>query len=313
MARDTWAAETGTTADREESRSLYDRSYAAVDLVALYSVDLTPLADSATFSVNSLLTPVLHHSVYQSDDHKPSPHLASFCFPTKSWKMLIHHSELKQDCYQHCFVLNSLSGMEMYGCCLVKYVQLKFDEDAKDSDSVLYYPVAIVLLSKYPLYETFCRRLYLFSEKNPQVFNSSNKDVQEKLVQKLYDALRSTHYPQLVLQNYREIGSIPAEVDYELLFHFLHYKTVIAIFTALLSESSVVVLSDCVSYLVPVMESLKSLLYPLKWIFTFLPLLPEGFEDILDTPQPIFVGMLKDSFKADYPALREVRVCFIEV
>jgi hypothetical protein len=82
-------------------------------------------------------------------------------------------------------------------------------------------------------------------------------------------------------------------VNASLLWEVVSSENIVDVWTALLLEESVVVLSSEVSILVHVMEALKMLLYPFQWEFLFCPLLPEALMDFLDAPQPLFVGVSK--------------------
>ncbi|XP_011311733.1 uncharacterized protein [Fopius arisanus] len=85
------------------------------------------------------------------------------------------------------------------------------------------------------------------------------------------------------------------ERDISQLFETVSNKVLILLFGSLLLERKVVLLGSKLSQLSSCVEALQSLLYPLNWPHTFIPILPniEGLKEILAAPPPFVIGILK--------------------
>ena len=73
------------------------------------------------------------------------------------------------------------------------------------------------------------------------------------------------------------------------------------VLTALLEQAVIVLHCDIPGLLVPVAETLRSLLLPFHWSFNYVPLLPRSVDaeqtrNLLDSPMPIIVGMTTTHF-----------------
>jgi hypothetical protein len=65
-------------------------------------------------------------------------------------------------------------------------------------------------------------------------------------------------------------------------------------FSAILTERKVIFLSK-LEHLVPSIEALLALMYPFSWPYVYIPLLPLGLLDFLETPLPFIIGLCKES------------------
>ena len=74
------------------------------------------------------------------------------------------------------------------------------------------------------------------------------------------------------------------------LFESLDVAHVIAVWNALLCELPCLFVSEQISKLTPSLEAISALLYPMKWPYVYIPVLPLFLTDVLDAPQPFLVG-----------------------
>ncbi|CDW72193.1 UNKNOWN [Stylonychia lemnae] len=68
------------------------------------------------------------------------------------------------------------------------------------------------------------------------------------------------------------------------------------ILTAVLLERSLIFVSDNLTILSSVVLGFKSLIKPFQWCYALIPVLPSPLIDILDTPQPILVGISREDY-----------------
>lgn len=69
------------------------------------------------------------------------------------------------------------------------------------------------------------------------------------------------------------------------------------VLTAVLLEKSVVFVTDNLTILTSTILGFKTLLKPFQWCYAMIPVLPAPLIDILDTPQPILVGITRSDYK----------------
>ncbi|XP_066253310.1 DENN domain-containing protein 2A-like [Euwallacea similis] len=76
--------------------------------------------------------------------------------------------------------------------------------------------------------------------------------------------------------------------------HKLPSDILLKIFSSLLLERKVVLISSVISELSSCVDSLQSILYPFTWYHTFIPILPEALWDIVESPTPVVCGVLSE-------------------
>ncbi|GLD99334.1 hypothetical protein PINS_up008053 [Pythium insidiosum] len=107
--------------------------------------------------------------------------------------------------------------------------------------------------------------------------------------------VRSTSGSSLINHNYSM--HLP-RLDHSLriLFDALDLSTILQVFTAVLFESRLLIVSSHLSVLMRVCESLRALLFPLLWPHVYLPLLPRRMLPYLDCPTPFIFGVSRDAY-----------------
>ena len=75
------------------------------------------------------------------------------------------------------------------------------------------------------------------------------------------------------------------------LFHTLSVPCIMAVFSALLSEQRMIMVSENPARLSECMHGFCAVLYPFNWQQIFVPLLPKVLIDYLTAPMPFLIGM----------------------
>lgn len=97
------------------------------------------------------------------------------------------------------------------------------------------------------------------------------------------------HFPPLLQSR----ASIPiCDADFRMTFRLLSAESVAEVASAILRETSVLFVTKHYQNLAAVLETLMALLYPLKWPFSYIPVLPTSLLDYLQVPQPYIIGSL---------------------
>ena len=81
------------------------------------------------------------------------------------------------------------------------------------------------------------------------------------------------------------------------LFSLLPPKTVVLIWSLLLNEAKVVLVSSQQSVLLPIAEAILSLMFPFHWQGVYIPVLPKAMMGVLQAPVPFFVGVVRKPSK----------------
>jgi hypothetical protein len=81
------------------------------------------------------------------------------------------------------------------------------------------------------------------------------------------------------------------ETQFYSLLKYFSLENILLIFSLLLHESKILFLSYSTTLLTDVMESFRSLLFPLKWTSTYITKLPEKLKDILHAPGGYLIGI----------------------
>ena len=96
------------------------------------------------------------------------------------------------------------------------------------------------------------------------------------------------------------LGSAPFIQSSQLsvLFRCLEPRLILYTFNALLCEIPVIMVSTRLHLLTPALEGLLSLLYPFKWPYIYIPILPPSLTDMFEAPQPFLVGTVPMSLNS---------------
>ncbi|XP_065070584.1 myotubularin-related protein 5-like [Rhopilema esculentum] len=90
-----------------------------------------------------------------------------------------------------------------------------------------------------------------------------------------------------------------------IIFNQLGIHNIIMVFTALVTENKLLLLSSSYTHLVLTAQAFLALLYPLTFSYVYIPILPSSLLDFLTAPTPFLMGVHM-SYKRDIPDLYDV-------
>lgn len=169
----------------------------------------------------------------------------------------------------------------------------------------LFIPKALCLLSHYAFFDTFktfLRQLYRISQTETRPLPI------ERYITNL--VMEVPLPPQGRIRVVAPIGDDCCEISrprpndhpgemvpaasFRALFQCLAISDVLLVFSWLVVEARVMLVSRRWSILTPVAEALKALLFPLEWEFTYIPVLPASMVDVIHAPVPYLIGVHTD-------------------
>ncbi|CAH1786112.1 unnamed protein product [Owenia fusiformis] len=95
------------------------------------------------------------------------------------------------------------------------------------------------------------------------------------------------------------------------LFQQLSINTIIQLFCAALSDHKILFLSNSYNRLTSACQALTALLYPFKYTYVYIPVLPAHLIEVLNTPTPFIAGV-HGSLKLEVQDLLDVIICDLD-
>ena len=163
-----------------------------------------------------------------------------------------------------------------------------------------YIPKGLCILSKYPFFSNnilFLKELY-------KIFDSSSTEIPlERAICGYVDSIYKQSYNKLIRFTIRNqnidfyfIPNYGKEWDIndqylETLFRVLSIDIISTAWQGLLLEKKLFLLCSSKETLLQVAHSFITLLFPFKWIHTYIPILPEKLKAFIESPMPLIFGI----------------------
>ena len=276
---------------------------------------------SFNFAVSKNQSPYLFKYIPEILDQYPTStvnnsSVAMFCFP----EGLMIKEQYQMPTWFN-FVLTDEVGERTYGSTLIFWEDISiknkenfipyYDEyDPKTNKRKYYFiPKALCILSKFPFYHNcllYLKQLYKISTStNPKIpleraictfvdslYIRANSIVQFNINEEKLKFYRISNYGELWDTNNKYL---------EVLFRVLSFKQIIIAWQGLLLEKKLFLICSSKATLTYVAHGLINLLFPLKWIHVYVPILPEKLKLFIDSPVPLIIGISYDIDLNDFP------------
>ncbi len=179
-------------------------------------------------------------------------------------------------------------------------------------------PKCLCILSRHPFFNTFKLLLsFLYT-----TYVSNNLDESES-IERILDnfmfevpmsASPCTQVSFKIGAELRRLSTNPFQPDFPLepLFHVLTMDNIAKILGWICTERTIIFVSQNAYLLGLVMQSLLWLLRPVKWCHPFIPLLPPGFEYLLQSPHPLLVGVCGSDLQATFTSNDDVVAVYLD-
>mmetsp|Transcript_20557 Transcript_20557/g.39654 ORF Transcript_20557/g.39654 Transcript_20557/m.39654 type:complete len:1335 (-) Transcript_20557:296-4300(-) len=238
--------------------------------------------------------------VHDYSDYELSPGVTSFALPHGF--QFNDGTESSPKCYS--FVLTNVDGNKQFGSCLKFHETLHLGEE--DGEEItIGVPKILMIVSHHSYFNQMEELLKLFYRMS--LCRRHPIDL-ERIIWMIVRELPLPVRPNNLLEFRMHNTLIPFEGSalheglpvlnskFGLLFEVLSHDHIVAVFTLLLQEHKLVLVCSCYTVLTHVAESLKALLYPLKWQSVYIPVLPKAAKNVLMAPVPFFLGLNPSTF-----------------
>jgi pentatricopeptide repeat protein len=231
----------------------------------------------------------------------------------------------------HTFVLTMPSGDEMFASCVCFYEPFEFSDkllrllqcagapmpiqhddpgssssgspswSATETKCQYFAPKSILIVSREPFFDcfsTYLTELYRASVGRGPI-------PLERYLSNLWEAplpRTSRVNVQLCIGHQRIVFDRPpadqfplTNFSFQIMFKLLSVNTVLKLFAAVLLERKIVMCSSRLSVLTPVAQTLLALIFPLRWSYAYIPVLPDALTGMIEAPMPVLVGIHTDN------------------
>lgn len=252
----------------------------------------------------------LPDGVSLSADHALRPRVHSFVLTSGAGERVYGF------CHTHWHAVSSTQTEFVCSQLVAQAVKLSQSQSSSSVGRLpteIFAPRAVCVVTGFPFHNCFVEYVQYFCEHH-QV-HSKDHDALAALSQRLYDQLN--HFRVELVPHVGSLEDAPMEVlvvptdwgefrfpgmfeartalpvcdlDFPLLLRLLSVTSIVQVISALLNESSMVFVSRHASNLTPVIEAMLALIFPFKWPYAYVPLLPFSLRDYLQVPHPFVVG-----------------------
>lgn len=256
-------------------------------------------------------------------DNPLNPMILQFCYPagdvivpTAKYEMpKIHHFVLTQGCgrriYATCLTVleeyeqsqNDL-GAEIH--CDEDGMSIELSDSRDQSSNQLYLPKIICLISTWPYLTAFREYLSQLYRLVSTTHNVMDIPIERYILNVTCEIpapppgayeIRTT-----ILDSTIRFWAPPAKLPiayvalpYRILFECLDLDNVLHVFSAMVQERKILLVSSQYSILTVCSEILSSLLFPFRWSHLYVPMLPKMLCPMLDAPVPYLCGIVRDN------------------
>jgi len=216
-----------------------------------------------------------------------------FCFPEEELTLQGYDESKETIVEEFSFILTVMDGSKRFGFCR-RYIKSKAP-DFKPKCNVI-----VSTWSSFSLFQQVMDVIDLLPEENEVVvsflqlllskpFPAKGETVAVELT---IDQVRSNTFRFTRSSNHYEYLDY---VSFEPLFKTCNVKTVIQLFTALVTEQHVIGIGKTLPQVSSCMNALASLIYPFAWQYVFIPILPKQLIEFVEAPMPFLIGVLSDA------------------
>ena len=184
---------------------------------------------------------------------------------------------------------------------------------------IVYIPYCICLISKYPYIkelENCLNTIYRIMTKEPEKLTFEINELIMYLIHSIPIPIKNMKIRFYIPYNDTKMELLCPKVDdvsimnstFTSLFDYLSIDNIILVFRLLLSEKKILFVHDDYTELTNITNSFISLLYPFKWVHTYIPIMSDQMLKYLETFLPFLNGIHSSLMKFVEDIFREGEV-----
>ena len=173
---------------------------------------------------------------------------------------------------------------------------------------IVYIPYCICLISKYPYIkelENCLNTIYRIMTKDPENLSFEINELIMYLIHSIPIPIKNMKKRFYIPYNEMKMELLCPKVDdvsimnstFTSLFDYLSIDNIILVFRLLLSEKKILFIHDDYTELTNITNSFISLLYPFKWVHTYIPIMSDQMLKYLETFLPFLNGIHRSLMK----------------
>ena len=173
---------------------------------------------------------------------------------------------------------------------------------------IVYIPYCLCLISKYSYtkeLETCLNTIYKIMSQNPNELNFEINELIMYLIHSIPIPIKNTRVRFYIPYNNSKLELLCPKVDdvsimnisFTKLFDYLSIDNIVLVFRLLLSEKKVLFIHDDYTDLTTITDSFISLLYPFKWVHTYIPIMSDQMLKYLEAFLPFLNGIHESLMK----------------
>ena len=172
------------------------------------------------------------------------------------------------------------------------------------NNDYIYVPYCLALISRQPYALPLEKCLDSFMK---QIVLDEGKDISNFMKNLIYEIpvplegkkinfYVPYHLSHIEISNYITTDLPLVNYNLKIIFTYLSFENILIIFQLLLFEQKVLFISNNLYLLTVIQECFKSLLYPLKWVNTYIPVLSEELLKFLQSFMPFIMGINENNY-----------------
>ena len=110
-----------------------------------------------------------------------------------------------------------------------------------------------------------------------------------------------------------EVPTVLNDSNIKLLFSVINTSIIIKLYCCLLTERKIVLISETPTLLYKICNGLFKLIFPFKWMHTFIPAIDENQIDLLETPVPYVIGLVSSAANLNELSTRFTDSVFVNI
>ena len=274
---------------------------------------------TCSMNMNAFLPNVMFHLEKSPNIINPNEQTAKLVFPTGIKPCFNINNDTQSFYINETFtnnIITTLKGDRFYLYSIMFYIVFSFDEFKRFFDSMKFnivsdnkhnyiglpYAISIVTVnSNFMEMKPLLQELFYSFRSSLENTDTFDKDLVHLIYElpiPMKNSIMYVYLPFVKSEIYSyEIALSECDIQFkQSLFTYLSLDNIIMIFMLVLTEQKIIFVCDDGFVMYNVIEIFMKLIYPLKWVTTYIPVIPEDSTSYAQSFIPFIMGITKEVF-----------------